>query len=278
MSNINYIYILPLIATLIASLYIFITANKDKKAKNITMTLVVATLLSSLIISFYYDSIFNDQYEEVSELLAKRNSLNIDTSNLNKVDLHSLELARNRMKDLLDSIKLQNIELEKLKVNIENYEKIIGNKREVKGDITKKILENKADIAEIKGYNTKLDDEILDKRKGYMVSGRSSNFVFDCPKDYLSENLELKLNFINETLFEKIEYISISFLEKTDEKNYTIISNEIFKPQKGVNAFKIKNEFKNKNNRKIELEVGYVLKSEMGKDFPRIERVVCRNY
>ena len=37
--------------------------------------------------------------------------------------------------------------------------------------------------------------------------------MFDCPTDYNSENLELKLKFNDEKIISEIEYIYISFSE-----------------------------------------------------------------
>ncbi|GEM59219.1 hypothetical protein B0A78_00475 [Flavobacterium columnare NBRC 100251 = ATCC 23463] len=280
MNNINYIYIIPLIATLLVSIYIFITAKNtthNKKSKYLNIILVISILSSALLVNFYYDKEFEKQSTMLREILNTNLNLNLKTD-LDSLDVNKLESLKSNSHTLIDSINLQNIELEKLKKEIENLEKIIGEKEELKNDINKKIKINNFEIGEIKSYNQKLDEKILYKRKGYMSSGQSSNFIFECPKDYESDILELKLKFIDESLVDKIEYITISFSEKTGERNYVSISNEVFKPQKDVNAFKVKNHFKNNKGKKIDLEVGYTLKSEANKEYPEFERIVCKNY
>lgn len=280
MNNINYIYIIALVATLIISIETFIRTKKvtkDKKYQHFTITLIILILVGTILINFYYDKEFEKQNQVLKELLDTNHSFK-QNNDLDSLDLEKLQSIRKKSNILIDSIKLQNFELQKLKNQIEELEKVIGKKEHTKNDIARKININNTEIGEINNYNEKLDIKILDKKKGYTSSGQSTDFIFECPNDYESEELELKLRFFDENLVDKIEYITISFSEKTSDKNYIGISNDIFKPQKDVNAFKVKNHFKNNTNKKINLEIGYTLKSEAGKEYPQRERIVCKNY
>lgn len=280
MNNINYLYLLALIPTFIIALETFIRAKRittDKKFRYFTIGLIISLLIGIILINFYYDKEFEKQSKILKELLNTDHSIKLN-NDLDSLDIEKLQFLRKNSNILIDSIKLQNIELQNLKNEIENLEKIIGKKEHTKNDITRKINTNNNEIGEINNYNEKLENKILYKKKGYTSSDQSSEFIFECPNDYESDVLELKLRFIDENLVDKIEYITISFSEKISDKNYTGLSDEIFKPQKDVNAFKVKNYFKNNNNKKINLEIGYTLKSEANKDYPRRERIVCKNY
>lgn len=280
MNNINYIYIIPLVATLLVAFYTFITANNtthNKKSKYLILASVISILMGVLFVNFYYDKLFEKQHKTLKELINTNYDIEIK-KDLDSLDLDKLESIKLNSRTLIDSLKLQNAELEKIKREIEELEKVIGKKEKEKNDIDSKINTNNIEIGEIKNFNEKLNKEILYKRKGYTSSGQTSDFIFDCPKDYDSDILELKLKFVDESIIDKIEYITISFSEKVGDKNYISISNEVFKPQNDVNAFKIKNHFKNNKEKKIDLEVGYTLKSEANKDYPRFERIVCKNY
>jgi len=176
----------------------------------------------------------------------------------------------------LDSLEKQNKELLEILAKVQNKENILGQQDKLKSEINNKIKTNKFEIGVIEKYNEILDKNSIEKWKGRTTSGVTSNFIFDCPTDFESDYLDLKLQFQDESLIPKIQYIYISFTEKNNEKQYTLLFDQIYQPQTGVNGFKVKNYFKLK--KKIDLEIGYILKSESNKNYPRFERVVCRNY
>lgn len=281
MNNINYIYLVPLIATFIIAIETFIrakTITKDKKYQYFTISIITTIIIGSLLINLYYDKEFEKQSKILKDLLNTNHSVDLN-NNLDSLDLEKLQSIRKKSNLLIDSIKSQNIELEKLKNKIEELENVIGKKQETKNDITRKININNTEIGQINNYNEKLDNKIIyNKKKGYTTFGQSTEFIFECPNDYESDDLELKLRFINENLVERIEYITISFSEKISDKNYVGLSEEMFKPQKDINAFKVKNYFKDNKDKKINLEIGYTLKTEANKEYPTRERIICKNY
>lgn len=268
MNNLNYIYIIPLLVVILISIFLFLSGKKskfDKKTKFVLVISVILVLVSSLIITNDYEKQLELEKTKLKELLI---TTKLTDSLLNSPELRNLKI---------DSLKGNNIKLEEILEKIKNQEKVLGNQDQIKEEIKTKIKDNKANIGEIEKYNEILDKDILKNRKGYTAE-ESSNFSFNCPKDFDSDYLDLKLVFHDEKLISKIDYIYISFSEKTGENRYTSIFDQVYLPQNDVNGFRIKNYFKLYRNKKVDLDVGYFLKSQQGKDYPRFERVVCKNY
>ncbi|MDY3343645.1 hypothetical protein PG326_00040 [Riemerella anatipestifer] len=267
MNNINLIYIVPLLLTVIVVIYSIIKGKntpKNSLTRNLILVIVLSIIASTLIIDKYYENQLEIEKEKLNSLLT--------TSQLSDSLLQN-SISRQQK---LDSLEKQNQELLEILANIKNKEKILGQQDKIKSDINNKIKTNKIEIGVIEKYNQILDKNSIEKWKGRTSSGITSNFIFDCPTDFESDYLDLKLQFQDETLISKIQYIYISFTEKNSENRYTLIFDQIYQPQNGVNGFKVKNYFKMK--KKVDLEIGYILKSETNKDYPRFERVICRNY
>lgn len=278
MNNINYIYIIPLIATITLAIYTVLSGKnttKDANTKYVVFTTVISILLGVLFITYFYEEEFKEQNKKLQELLSTSFDTKLDSLN---PDNENLEITRERYTHLIDSLERQNAELNKILEDIKKQEKVIGEKKDIKNEINKKIKSNKIEIGDIKVYNKILNRNIIEKRKGYTSHGETSNFAFECPEDYKSDSLDLKLKFLDEKLISKIDYIYISFKEKTGVNRYDLIFDEIYSPQKGVNGFRVKNYFKTNKEEEVELEVGYVLKSERNKDYPTMEIVECKNY
>ena len=214
-----------------------------------------------------------DKYYEKQLEIEKEKLVNLlSTSQLSDSLLQNTVLRNQK----LDSLEKQNKELLEILAKVKDKENILGQQDKLKSEINNKIKTNKFEIGVIEKYNEILDKNLIEKWKGRTSSGITSNFIFDCPTDFESDYLDLKLQFQDETLIPKIQYIYISFTEKNNEKEYTLLFDQVYQPQMGVNGFKVKNYFKLK--KKVDLEIGYILKSESNKDYPRFERVVCRNY
>ena len=268
MNNLNYIYIIPLLIVMLISTILFFRGKKSSDNKNSRLVLpisIILILLSTLVINHYYEKQFQLEKMKLEELLK--------TSRLNDRLLNSPEL-----RDItIDSLKNNNAQLQDILDKIKKQEKVIGIQDKLTNEIKTKIKNNKNDIGEIEKYNEILDKEILLSKKGYSPQ-ETSNFIFNCPTDFENDYLELKLVFQDEKLISKIDYIYIAFTEKTGENRYVSIYEQIYSPQNGVNGFKVKNYFKIYKGKKIDLDVGYFLKSQQRKDYPRFERVVCKNY
>ncbi|WP_158656001.1 hypothetical protein [Sphingobacterium sp. HMA12] len=280
MTSIYYIYISAAVSMLIIALYTFITAKnitKIKKYRYLVISLVGLFLSTAITINLYYDDIFKEDSKNIKKII--NTTFSIDTNkSIDSLDEDELRLLIKQNQRFIDSINKQNKLLLQYKNNIENIEKIIGSKNETKSEIGRKLNNNTDDLNVIQKYNKKLSNSIAEKRKGTTFSGTSDKFIFNCPTNLESDTLELSLKFIDENIIEEIAYISISFSEQKNPKNYVHISEEFYEAQKGVNLFKVKNVFKNNSDKKILLEIGYTLKSESKKEFPRIEKATCRNF
>jgi hypothetical protein len=266
-NNINIIYIIPLLLTVIAAIYSIIKGKntpKNSLTRNLILVIVLSIIISTLIIDKYYEKQLEIEKEKLGNILS---------SSLLTDGLLQNSILRQQK---LDSLERQNRELLEILNNVKSKEKILGQQDKLKSDINNKIKTNKIEIGVIEKYNQILDKNSIEKWKGHTTSGITSNFIFDCPTDFESDYLDLKLKFKDETLISKIQYIYISITEKNNEKEYTLLFDQVYQPQKGVNGFKVTNYFKLK--KKVDLEIGYILKSESDKDYPRFERVVCRNY
>lgn len=267
MNNINTIYIIPLLMTIIVAIYsIFKGKNSPKNSitRNLILVIVLSIIFSTLMLDKYYEKQLEIEKVKLVELLS---TSQISDSLMQNSVFRQLKL---------DSLEKQNKELKAILEKIKEKEKVLGQQDKIKSDINNKIKTNKSEIGMIIRYNEILDTKALKKWKGYTSTGTTSSFTFECPTDFESDFLELKLQFKNEQLIQDIQFIYISFSEKNNEKEYTSLFDQIYQPQEGVNGFKVKNYFKMKN--KINLEIGYILKTESGKDYPNFERIVCKNY
>ena len=282
MNKIYYLYIFAAALVLLTALYTLITAKnitKNKKSRYLIVSLFIVIISSVLLVNTYYDDLFKNQLKNIEQLINKNNFIISETKkSLDSLDIEELEAIKLENKKFIDSIKKQNLKLLDYKNEIEKVEKIIGEKSEVISEITRKVTSNNENLNEIEKYNKRLSTNILEKKKGNKYSGNSSKFLFECPKNYESDVLELSLTFIDESIVNDIAYITISFLEKINDKEYNHISEEVFEPQNGINLFKVKNQFKNRGNKKINMQIAYTLKSEADKEYPKLEQITCRNY
>lgn len=264
--NIDLAYIIPIALSLISFVGIFLYGKRqvDKKSqvrvlRFIPMLSVVALILGVFYITSYYQKQLTIEKEKFL-LLQKQNYYN-----------DSILLSTETKNLALDSLKILNEKLIKLLANINKQEKITGDDANIKEKIKEKITKTNQEIGEIESYN-----EIVEKpkyiSKGYSYNGNTSNFTFYCPNDKTSEFIDLKLQFPDKTLINKIDIIYVEAVEVRDDgKNYLVFG-QAYKAQEGVNAFKIRNYLKNK---KTTLLIGYFLKSEATKETPSFEKVSC---
>lgn len=267
MNNITLIYIIPLLLTVVVAIYSIIkgkNTTKNSLMRNLILIIVLSIFVSTLVIDKYYEKQLEIEKDKLTYILS--------TSQINDSLLQNSVLRQQK----LDSLEKQNKELKEILKNVKSKENVLGQQDGLKSEINNKIKTNNSDIGIIIKYNELLDKKSIEKWKGYTASGINSNFTFECPRDYNSDSLELKLKFKDENLIPQIQFIYISFTEYKNEKEYISLFDQIYQPQQGVNGFKVKNYFKLK--KKVNLEIGYILKTESKKEFPNFERVVCKNY
>lgn len=268
MRNIDLAYIIPLIFALISTIGILLYGKRKIENKShlrlwryMPILSVIGLLMGVFFISYYYENQILIEKQKFS-VLQKANYYN-----------DSILLTKKSKELTLDSLKTLNEELVLILANIKKQEKITGENSNIKEKIQAKIEKTNQEIGAIESYN-----EIIDKptfiEKGYITSGNTSNFIFYCPTDTLSEFIDLKLKFQDKTLIKKIAFIYLTVTEvKPNGENWLIFS-QAYNPKDGVNAFKIRNYLIQKN---IILEIGYFLTSEIKKPTPRFEKISCRS-
>lgn len=268
MNNISYIYLIPVVAIFISAILSFfrVKQNNTKILKYFGIISTLIFLLGVLLINSQYEKKLKAEIQKLHEVLKNTNSndsLHYDTK---------LNLL------LIDSLNKENLELESILENINMQELVLGSQNNIKHEIKSKIVDNKKSIGDIKRYNEILNRNRDKNTKGYTTSGSSSDFTFNCPNDYTSDSLDLKLIFNNEEIIASIDFMYLSFSEKVTDNSYNELFSERYYPQKGVNGFRVKNYFKTHKDKHVNLEIGYFLKSERNKEYPYYSRIVCSNY
>ena len=129
---------------------------------------------------------------------------------------------------------------------------------------------------------TEIYNEIVEKQsilpnfKGYKSSGQSSDFQFNCPNDKTSEYIDLELKFYDHTLVDRIGCLFLTITgtrERNSKSERYHIYDQTYNARTGINLIRIKNYLKEDN---VELSIGYILKSELNKEFPVFEKITCR--
>ncbi len=268
MNSVDLTYIIPVILLILSILLLFIYG----KAKSSDITLpkflnyiplfsVIGLLAGVFYISSYYKGLLEKEEDKFNELVNK--NYNID----------SIFLSNISKTNALDSLNKLNKELERILSNITKQEKITGKNPIIRDRLLASLAKTKNEIKTIEEYN-----EIIPIPKyldgGYSTSGNTSNFVFQCPSDKISEYVDLKLIFQDELLINKIDCIYLTVLEVKSNNQYDNLFSQAYKPKKGVNLFKIKNYLKMKN---ILLEIGYIMKSDIGSKLPKFQKISCRS-
>jgi hypothetical protein len=267
MKNIDLTYIIPTILSIISFIVVlFYGKSKVQKDSHIRILRYIPILsVFGLIIGVF---VITNYYS---------NQLAIEKEKFNKLEHQSFYsdsiLLNSKLKNKsLDSLKLLKKELDNILKNINKQENIIGESSNIKDKLKVKISSTNEEIGKIESYNEIIEAPTFIS-KGYISSGNTSNFQVFCPTDTISEYLDIKLKFIDIKIIEKISCIYIEILEIKQDRRYELIFSQTYIPKDGVNAFKIRNYFKNKN---VNLSVGYFLKSEIEKEYPRYEKVTFR--
>jgi hypothetical protein len=269
MKNVDLTYIIPVVASLISFISLFFLGKgkivKDSSAnifRYIPLFSVIALLSGVFYLTYYYQ---NEILKEKEKFLALQQQ--------SKYYEDSILTNKAKTDSALVRLKILNNELNGILTKIKRQEKITGESSGFKDKVQAKIVKVNEEIEVIESYN-----EIIDRpnylKKGYNVSGNTSNFVFFCPTDKASEYIDLKLTFQDEKIVEKIDCIYLTVIEIKENGEKWLIFSQAYKPKNGDNIFKIKNYIKEKNTT---LEIGYFLNTEINKENPTFEKISCKS-
>jgi hypothetical protein len=227
--------------------------------KLLPLFLVVSIIITVFYLNYYYKIQYGIEVEKYKK------EFTIGNINYNLDSLIASNNYHSRV-TTLDSLRAINKSLTVILENIKNQEKIIGEKSDLVQEVQKKIKTTDFVIQKIESYNSPIGRKLVN---GFCISGNTSNFEFYCPHDTISEFIDLKLKFWNDSLVNQIELIHIFI---ANEKY--VLFEQSYLPHVGLNAFKVRNYLKQSN---VELQIGYVLKSEMKKKTPTLEKVTCKS-
>lgn len=261
-----YDYVSISIGTLTLLLFIILIIRGKRAISNrfkyILLPLVIISFLSIIVLNCYYEIQFSSETNRVT--IIERQILS------EKYD--SLSFTKQEKMRLLDSLKKAESELDEILSRIQKQEKIIGSKTDLVDNVKKIMQKTNHMIYEIETYNEIIDNSVYNKyRKGLTYSGETSLFTFQPPLSTDGEYLDFIIKFHDESIIDKIAVIYIEVYKKHDDGNMTYVYGQYYKPQKGINAFRLRNYFTQKN---IKASIGFFWKSDFGKsDFPRYEKV-----
>lgn len=107
---------------------------------------------------------------------------------------------------------------------------------------------NNNEIYRIETYNEVVPNSIFDKyHKGLTFSGETSLFTFQPPLNIDGEYLDFIIKFHDDSIIDKIAVIYIAVYKRHNDGNMTQIYSQYYKPQTGINAFRLKNYFSQKD-------------------------------
>jgi hypothetical protein len=271
MSKPDLLFMVSLIIFLFGVLFLFIKGkniylNIYKDAKLSTRLRRLIPLLTSLTLFIGLVSISISyklerqaqeiQYQKILLELKKADSVRYNEQK--KRGLDSLNFYRNELISLLQKIKKQHFLDGSNVKEIEKVQALLSLTEE--------------EIERLKGYNEIIDaKKIFKKQKGFSAS--SVDPVFDIPCPTIDKEEVALLFFIaDKKQVDSIACISVEVLDKLTGNSYDYVYSQTYKPQRGLNVIKIKND-RSKNN--IELRVGYFLKRDYDKEYPTFIGKIC---
>ncbi|SHF69516.1 hypothetical protein SAMN05444483_10279 [Salegentibacter echinorum] len=270
MNDIDYLLIVSISLIVLTFITILAYGKKTVKVKSdkklffkiVPLVAVVSTVVSVFLMDYYYQNNLESEIKKYRSYLT--------------ADLDSIPSSDFERKKALDSLTSLNSRLNQLLKKIERQEKIIGEKEGIKTEVRNSIKSTSLSIDKIETYNEISEEfENLENIKGHTSSGNTSNFEFHCPTDSVSDYVDLVLKINDNKLVDKIAYIYITVTEKRNDSLFFREFDQAYLPQKGLNAFRIKNYLKKPNRT---LKIGYFLKNQMNKEYPRYEKVSCNSY
>lgn len=184
----------------------------------------------------------------------------------------SLLTVRQGKEQVIDSLRSKIREMEKIVEQIQKNENITGKKSNIVNQVQEDIRHTEREIERVDNYNEILNSKDYWKylSKGYSYTGNTTAFTFYPPYKTDGEYLDFSLKFNNEKTVEKAAVIYLEVIKKDEDgKNY-MLHHSFYRPQHGMNRFKIQNYLRQKNTYII---VGFFWKDELGKiDVPTFEK------
>lgn len=234
--------------------------------RKLSVPLIALALFSLLVFAFYNDYLLN---KEIDNLKRVNDSLTI---NHNTIDSLLTEVGGKDV--LIDSLARKNNEIEKILNSVKSYQKITGTGRD------RKIIEKaevNLDYSEQEIQKAKTYNEIIKKSevegalsKGFAFSGDTDYFIFYPPRETTGSYLDFSLKFLDDKVLDSIAVIYLEIVSVDDKRHFNQLFSSYYKPQPGLNNFKVYNYLKQKGTRMM---VGFFWKNEFGvKDTPRYEK------
>lgn len=261
-------YIAIIIALMVVVLFIVLIIRGKRNFPNTTFGhilrgLIVVSLASAFMLTFYYEYQQNCDIKRLDRL----------QNQILYQKLDSLSFTNEEKNRLLDSLKRMERELDNILSRVEQQEKVIGKKAELVEKVRN--IKKNADsrISQIEKYNESIDGRLyVGKHKGHTVSGETSLFTFQPPLATDGNYLDFIIKFHDESLIDKVAVIYVEvFRTKEDGKRHQIYR-QYYKPQRGINAFRLKNYGEKGEN--IWAHFGFFWKSDFGKnEYPHYEKV-----
>lgn len=112
-------------------------------------------------------------------------------------------------------------------------------------------------------YNRLLDwsENFKKLEGGFAYSGETNFITMATPKEYDEETMEFSVRFKDEQLVDQVAVIYIDVTQLNDKGKMEGIFNEFYRPQHGINRFKIS---KKKLPKGCKMMIGFFWKSEWG--------------
>lgn len=239
-------------------------AIQDKPYRLVVLSAIFSSVVAVFIIFNHYEKEL--QVEEL-KLQNIRDSINTKPR-----EMDSLLTIRQGKEQLIDSLRNRIHEMELIIGQIQKNENITGKKSNIVQQVQEDIKKTEHQINRVDNYNEILNVNDYRKyiAKGYSYSGNTSAFTFYPPHQTEGAYLDISLKFNNENNVDKAAVIYLEVIKKDENgKNY-VIHNSFYRPQHGINHFKIQNYLRQGNTSII---IGFFWKSEFGKvDTPTFEK------
>ena len=244
------------------------SAGRNKIPRYLSLFVMVASIILVFCVFSYYE---DELQSEINELRILRDSAGLKA---NKID--SLLTQQKGKEQLIDSLSNKTKELEEILHRVQRHEKITGKRTGTVPQVEEIIKETEKEIETAKTYN-----EILNPKdywdyikKGYSYTGNTTAFTFYPPYKTDVNYVDFSIRFNNETILDKIAVLYLEVCRKGDDGKIYMIYSAFYRPQTGLNNFKVHNYFLQKN---ITMTIGFFWKDELGKvEVPTYEKYSYR--
>lgn len=268
MMNLYNIITLGLVAIVVVTFIALLIRGKREvsyTSRCFISALVVITFVSVILMFHYYKRLLATEVNRVEELQLK----------LSEVP-DSLIFTQDEKQYLISDLNKVEGELTDILQRLQKLGRIVGVESGLVEGVenVKEIASNK--IYEIEKYNEVVNSNLYNNvRKGMAYSGNTSAFTFHPPLSTNGDYLDFLITFHDEGIIDKIAVIYIEVYTINDDGNLIMIYDQYYKPQFGVNAFRLKNYFCDNN---VKANFGFFWKDDFGKsDYPRYEKVTYSN-